>query len=160
MLPVEGGAPRPLPMSARPINGVPSDHGNWWVFLLSADAGRRGRIQVVNAQGDNSRVIDLPFEALRSPLPLAAFTPGNQSVVMVGRTIGQNAYKLFSVPLYGAAPREIATLSSELPVTHLVLARDGRTPAAYTLTSPPTTTVYDLDLRPLIEPAAKPKANR
>ena len=153
---VDSGAPRRLPVDALALNAVPSAFGNWWVFLRSADAGRPGRIQVVNAQGDTSRIIDLPFETFRTSLPIDAFLPGNRSLVIVGRTIGDKAYKLFSVPIDGTAPREIATLSTTLPVTHISLARDGRT-AAYTVTSPPTTTVYELDLHPLLVTAGKPK---
>jgi hypothetical protein len=156
VLSVDGGAPRRLPVDGQPLNGMPSDHGNWWVFLLSADPGRRGRIQVVNVQGDTSRVMDLPFETFRSPIPLNAFMPGNRSVAVVGRTLGQKAYKLFSVPLDGSAPREIAVLSAEDPVANMVLAPDGRT-SAFTVTAPRTTTIYELDLRPLLQTAARPK---
>ena len=155
-IPADSGGPRRLPVDAQALNGVPSDFGNWWEFLLSADAGRPGRVQVVNAQGDTSRVIDLPFETFRTPIPIVAFTPGNRSVLIVGRTIGEKSYKLFSVPIDGTAPREIATLSTTLPVTQISLARDGRT-AAYVVTSPPTTTVYELDLHPLLATAGKPK---
>jgi Tol biopolymer transport system component len=156
ILPVNGGAPRRLPVDTPALLGVPSDHGDWVVFLLSANAGRPARVQTVNAQGDTSRIIDLPFEAFRTPFPTIAFAPDHRNIVMVGRTIGEKAYKLFSVPIDGTAPRVLATLSTELPVTNMVLARDGRT-AAYTVTSPPTTTMYELDLRPLVQTAARPK---
>ena len=159
IVPVAAGEPRRLPVDAQPLNGVPSDHGNWWAFLLSADAGRRGRVQIVNAQGDTSRIIDLPFETFRTPIPINGFLPGHRSLVMVGRTIGDKAYKLFNIPIDGTAPREIATLSPDYPVTNLVLARDGRS-AAYTVTRPEVTTIYEVDVRPLIQTAAKPKASR
>jgi Tol biopolymer transport system component len=151
----EGGVPRRLPVEGLPLNGVPSAYGDWWVFLLSANAGRPGRVQVVNARGDSSHVIDLPFQAFRSPLPLDAIAPKNRSLLIVGRPIEAKGYMLYSVLFDGSAPREIGTLSNTEAVRHLVLAPDGRA-AAYTVEGAPTATIFELDLSPLKRQASKP----
>ncbi len=152
---VESGATTRLPVSLPLVAGHPSLDGARLLFLLSAGEGRRGRIQVMTAGGDSVRTVDLPFEAVNSGEPFGPFHPDGRHVLMIGRHAGDKTLRLFSVPLNGDAPREIASLPGVVSGDHMEVSPDGRT-VLYTAQRPTNSTIFELDLSPLKRQASKP----
>ena len=154
LIPSGGGPARQVPggNGRRGWPGVSND-GRWLLFgLRKFGETRTTSVEMITTSGDSARTVTLPFDIA---WPTAPFRFDGQHVILVGRTPGDSASQIFLVPLNGSAPRALATLPATAASVRLAPSPNGST-LVYSFEGAPTSTIYELDLRPLLRTLRTP----
>lgn len=159
VIPTNPGVTQRLPfvVGRVPFPGVSSD-GRWLLFHLWNQTERpkldrrSSSVELLTIGGDSSRTVSLPFGAqFETPL----FFPDGRHVILVGNAPGDSVSKIFLVPLDGTPPRLLAAVPAMPYEGRLELSPDGRT-LVFTTEGPPTSTLYELDLSPILPSVGRP----
>ena len=155
LIPTSSGPLQILPGGARVGHAWPgaSHDGKWILWLARNPAGRLANLEIMSTGGDSLRTLSLPIEI--SSTKHVPFQPDDQHVILFGRTPGDQAFKVFLVPLAGGVPRVLATLPGRPYDGRLDLSPDGKS-LVFTTEGAPTSTIYELDLTPIIPAVRKP----
>ena len=134
--------------------GVSAD-GRWLLFLLHNKTDRGiTSVGLVTTRGDSSHTLSLPFEAQYEDHHFRPFHPDGRHLVLAGKAAGDSVSRIFLVPIDGTAPRALVALPTTSSRVSFDFSPDGRS-LVYTLDGAPTSTIYELDLRPILQSVVK-----
>lgn len=155
--PSVGGATRKVKEGTNRV-GAPSvsNDGEWLLFLLGKTTPITS-VELVAISGVSSRVLNLPFKVVGgywTPPLDPPFDADGRHIILFGKTPGESTSEIFLVPLDGTPPRVLATLPGTVYKSRLALSPDGSS-LVYTLQGSPISTIYDLDVSPILRSIGK-----
>jgi Tol biopolymer transport system component len=158
VVPTSGGPRQDLPSGTSQRNrrpGVspgPAREARWILWLGQNSDRPVTSVEVMTSSGDSLRTLNLPFEVDPQAF-FDSFHQDAQHIILVGKTPGDSASKIFLVSLNGDAPRALAQLSGRL-MGRFDVSPDGSA-LVYSVEGKPTSTIYELDVSPIVRAAGK-----
>ena len=151
VVPLNNGSPRRLtgfPTGTRVYGtAVSSDHRLVASPMLDEAHGDLTQLEVFSVETGERRMVRLPFRVVLVSQPV--FTENDRAVLLFGERTGDTTgTHLFSVPLNGDAPRDVASVG-RMGSAAVSPSPDGSA-TAYTVQAERTTTLLLVDLRSIL----------
>jgi Tol biopolymer transport system component len=160
VVPTDSGPPRLLPAGTSPrvlrpgVSPSQPHEANRILWMVQNTGRPITSVDIMTSRGDSLRTLHVPIEIDRDAFHDSFFHPDGQHVVLVGKTPGDSVSKIFLVPLAGGAPRVLAPYTGQM-IGRFDLSPDGKS-LAYTLQGAPTSTIFELDVSPILQSIRKP----